>query len=239
MAAGYDAGHEEADDSGAESLICSESDGAGSENSWEEVAAAPPAAKGGGRGGGKGGGTGRGRGRGGGRGRGRSGSPAAADGGEKPAAALELTAAAVRGRAMGVRRSDGSRALTARGLEADGAKGVLKERLLQAIAPRDGGDAGGAGDAGPAARQTKYRWVDADQHTFTPRLKYGGSEVPVLGSEFGHLDVDSTYAEWFQMFDAPDDEYMEVAAVVAAAAAAAAEASAAAPAPATAAARKG
>ena len=53
VAAGYDAGHEEADDSGAESLICSESDGAGSENSWEEVAAAPPAAKGGGRGGGK------------------------------------------------------------------------------------------------------------------------------------------------------------------------------------------
>ena len=134
MAAGYDAGHEEADDSGADSLICSESDGAGSENSWEEVAAAPPAAKGGGRGGGKGGGTGRGRGRGGGRGRGRSGSPAAADGGEEPAADTELTAAAVRGRAMGVRRSDGSRALTARGLEADGAKGVLKERLLQAIA---------------------------------------------------------------------------------------------------------
>ena len=113
---------------------------------------------------------------------------------------------------MGVRRSDGSRALTARGLEADGAKGVLKERLLQAIAPRDGGDAGGAGDAGPAARQTKYRWVDADQHTFTPRLKYGGSEVPVLGSEFGHLDVDSAYAEWFKMFDAPEDEYMERAA---------------------------
>ena len=44
---------------------------------------------------------------------------------------------------------------------------------------------------------------------FHARKAYEGSDVPTLGPELDHIDVDSAYFEWFKPFDAPDSEYME------------------------------
>ena len=68
------------------------------------------------------------------------------------------------------------------------------------------GDA--AGDAEAAAEKpSKYPWVDAASHTFTPRYEWDGEELPWLDGTFDGLTSKSSPAEWFAKVDAPDKEY--------------------------------
>ena len=65
----------------------------------------------------------------------------------------------------------------------------------------------GRGGVAVAAKQSKYTWVNLDDHTFTPRTAFSGPDKPSLGEEYDHLKSASPPEEWFKMRDAPDQEY--------------------------------
>ena len=59
----------------------------------------------------------------------------------------------------------------------------------------------GAGtDAAPAAGATStYKWVDLDEHTWTDRAEYFGSDLPKLSAFFNDLTIETSRPfEWFQ-----------------------------------------
>lgn len=65
----------------------------------------------------------------------------------------------------------------------------------------------GRGGVAVAAKQSKYTWVNLEDHTFTPRTAFSGLDKPSLGEEYDHLKSASPPEEWFKMRDAPDQEY--------------------------------
>lgn len=65
----------------------------------------------------------------------------------------------------------------------------------------------GRGGVAVAAKQSKYTWVNLEDHTFTPRTAFSGPDKPSLGEEYDHLKSASPPEEWFKMRDAPDQEY--------------------------------
>ena len=65
----------------------------------------------------------------------------------------------------------------------------------------------GRGGVTVAAKQSKYTWVNLEDHTFTPRTAFSGPDKPSLGEEYDHLKSASPPEEWFKMRDAPDQEY--------------------------------
>ena len=79
------------------------------------------------------------------------------------------------------------------GLAATGKKDELVERLLDAASPSfDDDDDAPSGPAVEASSGTaKYVWTDVEDHVFTPRTPYEGSEEPVLSDLFDDLTTDS------------------------------------------------
>ena len=65
----------------------------------------------------------------------------------------------------------------------------------------------GRGGVAVAAKQSKYTWVNLEDHTFTPRTAFSWPDKPSLGEEYDHLKSASPPEEWFKMRDAPDQEY--------------------------------
>jgi hypothetical protein len=65
----------------------------------------------------------------------------------------------------------------------------------------------GRGGVAVAAKQSKYTWVNLEDHTFTPRTAFSGPDKPSLGEEYDLLKSASPPEEWFKMRDAPDQEY--------------------------------
>lgn len=109
----------------------------------------------------------------------------------------EPPAAAAPGKGHGRGRGRGKGAGRGRG-RGRGAKGC--GRGAQDAA---GDDAGGA--PGPAPpKPSKYVWVDASEHGFSPRVEFEGEPLPKLSSKFDGLTVDSEPWEWFKVMDAPD-----------------------------------
>ena len=109
-------------------------------------------------------------------------------------------AAAARGRGgtgKGGRGRGGGRGGTGRRALAEAGRRLrvrLRWLLHQAPAPT------------PAA-QSKYRWKDVAGYAFTPRVKYAGEELPVLSELFDGLTSKSRPYEFFEILDAPDNEY--------------------------------
>ena len=66
---------------------------------------------------------------------------------------------------------------------------------------------GGKGRPAAAAAGQKYPWVDADNHTFTPRAEYAGKEAWEPTEELWDLDYRSSPAKIFASVGAPDSEY--------------------------------
>ena len=112
----------------------------------------------------------------------------------------EPPAAAAPGKGRGRGRGRGKGAGRGRG-RGRGAKG-------RGMGAQDaaGDDAGGA--PGPAPpKPSKYVWVDASEHVFSPRVEFEGELLPTLSSKFDGLTVDSEPWEWFKVMDAPEKEY--------------------------------
>lgn len=185
-----------ADESEAESLFADGGSAAGDSVASTEAIAPAPATKGGGRG----------RGRGGGRGAGRGGEDGAAPAAAQAAAVGgDLTSAVVKAlQVAGLKEH-----LAAKGLDTKGKKAELVARLLAAIGtpPADA-----QAEEAPAGTAPKYKWVNVETFVFSPRKPFTGEELPKLGPEYNHLTVKSEPYQWFQMRDAPDEEYYERAA---------------------------
>lgn len=64
-------------------------------------------------------------------------------------------------------------------------------------------------DAGGAPKQSKYVWVDASEHVFSPRVEFEGELLPTLSLKFDRSTVDSEPWQWFQVMDAPEKEYQD------------------------------
>lgn len=109
----------------------------------------------------------------------------------------EPPAAAPPGKGRGRGRGRGKGAGRGRG-RGRGAKGRGK----------GAGDAD-ADDADGAPKPSKYVWVDASDHVFSPRVEFEGEPLPKLSSKFDSLTVDSEAWEWFQLMDAPEKEYQD------------------------------
>ena len=58
---------------------------------------------------------------------------------------------------------------------------------------------------------SKYKWVDIDDHIFTPRAEWTGPTTPGLAASLDHLKTDSDAGDWMKAFDAPLSEYKETA----------------------------
>ena len=52
-----------------------------------------------------------------------------------------------------------------------------------------------------------FKWVDAKNHKFKPRMEWGGPKLPTLSSSFDNLTAVSRPFEYFQKVDAPEAEY--------------------------------
>ena len=70
-----------------------------------------------------------------------------------------------------------------------------------------GGRAGAPATAAAPRAEPKYKWVDLDQHTFTPRAAWSGEELPTLGEELADLKWDDAPEKWYAKFAAPQSEF--------------------------------